>query len=373
MTTFREIPLARPDISQADIDAVVAVLKTPQLSLGPAIPKFEAAFCARFGCKHAVALNSGTAGLHLAVRALGVGPGDEVLTSPYTFVATANCALFENATPVFVDIDPKTWNIDPAKAAAAVTARTKVIIPVDVFGQPADMDAICQIARRYNIKIIEDSCEALGATYKGRPAGMLGDIGLFAFYPNKQMTTGEGGVLITNDDNVAMLARSMRNQGRDPSSGWLGHPRLGYNYRMPDILAALGTSQLSRLDEFVAKRAKVAGMYLQRFADEKRISTQKIEPNVGMSWFVFVIKLADTYEAKDRDRIMTQLRERHIGCNNYFAPVHLQPFYVEKFGFKRGDFPVTERIADRTIALPFHPNLSEGEVDEVCKVLRGLL
>jgi perosamine synthetase len=373
MKTFREIPLARPDINQADIDAVVSVLKTPQLSLGPAIPKFEAAFCARFGCKHAVALNSGTAGLHVAVRALGAGPGDEVLTTPFTFVATANCALFENATPVFADIDAQTWNIDPAKMAAAVTTRTKVIIPVDVFGQPPDMDAICAIARRQNIKIIEDSCEALGSTYRGRPAGMLGDVGLFAFYPNKQMTTGEGGILITNDDHVAMMARSMRNQGRDPSSGWLGHPRLGYNYRMPDILAALGTSQLGRLDEFVAKRATVADLYMQRIGGDSRLSTQKIESHVGMSRFVFVVKLADTYEAKDRDRIMTQLRERHIGCNNYFAPIHLQPFYAEKFGFKRGDFPVTERVADRTIALPFHPNLTEAEVDEVCKVLRGLL
>jgi perosamine synthetase len=373
MTTFREIPLSRPEVTQADIDAVVAVLKTPQLSLGPAIPKFESAFCERFGCKHAVALNSGTAGLHLAVKAYGVGPGDEVLTSPFTFIATANCALFENATPVFADIDPDTWNIDPGKAAAAVTPRTKVIIPVDVFGQPADMDPICQVARRHSIKIIEDSCEALGAEYKGRPAGMLGDIGLFAFYPNKQMTTGEGGVLITDDDHVAAMARSMRNQGRDPTSGWLGHPRLGYNYRMPDILAALGTSQMARIDELVAKRAKVADMYLKRLADEKRVSTQKVEPHVKMSWFVFVIKLADSYEAKDRDRIMTKLRERRIGCNNYFAPIHLQPFYAEKFGFKRGDFPVTERVADRTIALPFHPNLAEADVDEVVKVLRGLL
>ncbi len=373
MTTFREIPLSRPDICQADIDAVVAVLQTPQLSLGPAIPKFEQAFCARFGCKHAVALNSGTAGLHLAVRAYGVGPGDEVITSPFTFIATANCVLFENATPVFADIDPETWNIDPAKVAAAVTARTKIIIPVDVFGQPAEMDTICQIARRHDLKIIEDSCEAIGASYKGRPAGMLGDVGLFAFYPNKQMTTGEGGVLITNDDQVAMLARSMRNQGRDPTSGWLAHPRLGYNYRMPDILAALGTSQLARVDEFVAKRAKVAEMYLSRLGEEKRIHFQKIAPHVKMSWFVFVVKLADTYEGKDRDRILQQLRERHIGCNNYFAPIHLQPFYAEKFGFKKGDFPVTERIADRTIALPFHPNLSEVEVDEVCRVFRGLL
>jgi perosamine synthetase len=373
MTSFREIPLARPDVSQADIEAVLAVLKTPHLSLGPAIPRFEAAFCTRLSCKHAVAVNSGTAALHLAVRAYGIGPGDEVITSPFTFIATSNCALFEGATPVFVDIDPDTWNIDPQKAAAAVTTRTKAIIPVDVFGQPADMDAICAIARRHNIKVIEDSAEALGATYKGRPAGMLGDVGVFAFYPNKQITTGEGGVLITNDDEVARLARSMRNQGRDPSSGWLGHPRLGYNYRMPDILAALGTSQLGRLDEFVAKRAKVAGMYSQRLREERRVGLQKIEPHVSMSWFVFVVKLADSYEAKDRDRIMAELRKRNIGCNNYFAPIHLQPFYAEKFGYKRGDFPITERVADRTFALPFHPNLSEAEVDEVVRVLRSLL
>jgi perosamine synthetase len=373
MTSFREIPLARPDINQADIDAVLAVLKTPYLSLGPAVTRFEAAFCDRFGCKHAVAVSSGTAGLHLAVRACAVGPGDEVITTPFTFIATSNCALFEGATPVFVDIDPDTWNIDPAKAAAAVTPRTKVIIPVDVFGQPADMDAICAIARPRDIRVIEDSAEALGARYKGRPAGTLGDVGVFAFYPNKQITTGEGGVLITDDDEVARLARSMRNQGRDPTSGWLGHPRLGYNYRMPDILAALGASQLRRLDDFVARRARVAEMYIHRLTEEKRISLQKVEPHVTMSWFVFVVKLADSYRAEDRDRIMTELRKRHIGCNNYFAPVHLQPFYAEKFGCKRGDYPVTERVADRTIALPFHPNLTEGEVDEVCRTLKGLL
>lgn len=373
MAQMREIPLSRPDISQADIDAVVAVLKTPQLSLGPAIPKFEAAFCEKFGRKHAIAVNSGTAGLHLAVRAMGIGPGDEVITTPFSFVASSNCVLYENAKPVFADIDAETWNVDPAKVAAAISSRTKAMIPVDAFGQPADMDPICKLASQHNLRIIEDSCEAIGAMYKGRKAGKLGDVGVFAFYPNKQMTTGEGGVVLTDDDNLAMLMRSMRNQGRDPTSGWLGHPRQGYNYRMPDILAALGTSQLSRLDEFVAKRAKVADMYLKRLGGDSRISFQKIIPEVQMSWFVFVVKLADRYEAKDRDRILTELRKRHIGCNNYFAPIHLQQFYVEKFGYKRGDFPVCERICDRTIALPFHPNLSEAEVDEVVKVFKGLL
>ncbi len=277
------------------------------------------------------------------------------------------------ASPVFADIDPETWNIDPAKVAVAVTPKTKAVIPVDAFGQPADMDPIQQTAASHGLRIIEDSCEAIGAAYKGRKAGALGDVGAFAFYPNKQMTTGEGGVALTDDDDLAALMRSMRNQGRDPGSGWLGHPRLGYNYRMPDILAALGTSQLARLDDLVAKRAKVAEMYLDRFGDEERVSTQKILPDVHMSWFVFVVKLADTYEDKDRDRILAELRKRGIGCNNYFAPIHLQPFYVEKYGYKRGDFPVTERVADRTIALPFHPNLTEAEVDEVVKVFKSLL
>lgn len=373
MSTFREIPLCRPDISQADIDAVVAVLKTPQLSLGPEIPKFEAAFCSRFGRKHAMAVNSGTAGLHLAVRAMGIGAGDEVITTPFSFVASSNCILYEGAKPVFADIDPHSWNIDPAKVAGAVTARTKAIIPVDVFGQPADLDAINAIARQHNLRVIEDSCEAIGACYKGRNAGALGDVGIFAFYPNKQMTTGEGGIVLTDDDNLAMRIKSMRNQGRNPDSGWLAHPQMGYNYRMPDILAALGTSQLGRLEEFVTKREKVARMYLDRLADETRVTTQRIEPHVRMSWFVFVVKLADRYQAADRDRIMAELRKRHIGCNNYFAPIHLQPYFVEKFGYKRGDFPVTEQVCDRTIALPFHPNLTEAEVDEVVKVFRGLL
>lgn len=373
MTQPREIPLCRPDINQADIDAVVAVLKTPQLSLGPEIPRFEEAFCKKFGRKHAVAVNSGTAGLHLAVRAMGIGAGDEVITSPFSFVASANCVLFENAKPIFADIDPETWNIDPARVAAAVTSRTRAIIPVDAFGQPADMDPICQVAGKHKLRIVEDSCEAIGATYKGRMAGALGDVGVFAFYPNKQITTGEGGIILTDDDELAMLMKSMRNQGRDPSSGWLGHPRLGYNYRMPDILAALGTSQLARIDEFITKREQVAQMYLQRLAGDARISFQKIIPDVKMSWFVFVVKLADSYEAGRRDQILAELRSRHIGCNNYFAPIHLQPFFVEKFGYKRGDFPVCERVCERTIALPFHPNLSEGEVDEVVKVFKSLL
>jgi perosamine synthetase len=368
-----EIPLARPDITPAEIDAVVAVMKTPHLSLGPKLAEFEAAFARYCGTRYAVAISSGTAALHLCMAAIGIRPGDEVISTPFSFVASSNCILFEGGRPVFVDIDPDTWNIDPARIEAAVTPRTRAIIPVDVFGQPADMDPILAVARKHGLRVVEDSCEALGARYHGRRAGALGDVGVFGFYPNKQITTGEGGVLITNDDEVARLARSMRNQGRDPSSGWLGHPRLGYNYRMPDILAALGTSQLGRLDEFVAKRAKVAGMYSQRLREERRVGLQKIEPHVSMSWFVFVVKLADSYEAKDRDRIMAELRKRNIGCNNYFAPIHLQPFYAEKFGYKRGDFPITERVADHTFALPFHPNLSEAEVDEVVRVLRSLL
>lgn len=368
-----KLPLSCPDISDAERNAVLAVLNTPHLSLGPKLPEFEKLFAAYVGTRFAAALNSGTSALHLCIRALDIGPGDEVITTPFSFVASANCILFERAKPVLVDVDADTWNIDPAKIPAAVTPRTKAIIPVDVFGQAADMDPIIELARTNNLRIIEDSCEALGATYKGRAAGNLGDVGVFGFYPNKQLTTGEGGMVVTNDEKIHKLVLSMRNQGRDDGAGWLAHARLGYNFRLSEINCALGIAQIQRMDEILARRRKVAGWYAQRFENEKRVRMQKVLRDCVVSPFVFVVRLDDKYARTDRDRILEKLREQGIGTNNYFTPIHLQPFYVEQFGFKRGDFPITEALSDRTIALPFHGLMSEAEVDFAVKAFQALL
>lgn len=367
------IPLARPNITDAEIDAVVGVLRTPNLSLGPKLGEFERAFAAYCGTAEGVAVSSGTAALHLLMCASGIGPGDEVVTTPFSFVASANCVLMQGAKPVFADIDAETWNIDPACIAAAVTSSTRAIIPVDVFGQVADFDSIAAIASKHGLRVFEDSCEALGSRYKGRLAGSLADAGVFGFYPNKQITTGEGGMIVTDDAKLATLLRSLRNQGRDAGAGWLAHTRLGYNFRLSDINCALGLAQLTRIDEIVAARTRVAELYRARLGDDPRIALQRVEPDVEMSWFVQVVRLCDDYGQSDRDRVLRGLAERGIGCSNYFVPIHLQPFYVEQFGYQAGDFPICENLAARTIALPFHHELTESDVDVVCEELRKLL
>lgn len=367
------IELSRPDITDAERDAVMAVLNTPRLSLGPQIPLFEASMARFIGVKHAVAVSSGTAALHLLVRAFGIGPEDEVITTPFSFIASSNCAVFERAKPVLVDIDPETWNIDPRRIQSAVTPRTKAVIPVDVFGTVPDMDTVNAIAAKHGLHVIEDSCEALGSRYNGRMAGSLGHAGAFGFYPNKQITTGEGGMIVTDDDEIDRICRSMRNQGRDSGMGWLSHERLGFNYRLSDINAALGVVQLQRIHEILERRHRVAEWYRQRLADEERISLQRIPENCEMSWFVFVVKLADDYTEQDRADRIEKLRARGIGCNNYFAPIHLQAPYRDGFGYEQGNFPVCERVAARTIALPFHGGLTESEVDRVCETLRSML
>jgi len=367
-----EIPLSRPDITEAERAAVLAVLETPHLSLGPKVPEFEQLFREYLGVRHAMAVSNGTCGLDLCLRAMGIGPGDEVITTPFSFIASSNCILFNGARPVFVDIDPDTWNIDPDRIEAAITPRTRAILPVDVFGQPADMDPIRELAGRRGLRVLEDSCEALGATYKGRKAGTLGDAGVFGFYPNKQITTGEGGMVVTDDDDIARLVASMRNQGRD-GMGWLAHARLGFNYRLSDISCALGAAQMRRLEEILAARHRVAGLYQQRLAGEPRVRMQRILETCTISWFVMVVRLDDRYTREDRDRIIDGLRAAGVGCSNYFPPIHLQPFYVEKFGCRRGDLPVCEALTDRTVALPFHGRLTEAEVDRAVSVFRSLL
>jgi perosamine synthetase len=375
MATPSQIPLSQPDITQREIDAVVATLRTPHLSLGPRLPEFEQRFAAYVGTRHAVALSSGTCALHLCIRALEIGPGDEVITTPFSFVASANCALFERATPVFVDIDPQTLNIDAARIAAAITPRTKAILPVHVFGLPADMAPILRVARQHKLAVIEDACEALGARIDGVCAGALGDCGVFGFYPNKQMTTGEGGMLVTHRDDLARLALSMRNQGRDDGMSWLSHARLGYNYRLSDINCALGIAQLERLNEMLAARAQVAAWYGEELAAQAPAIVRPAEPSAGMtrSWFVYVVQLPVGYGEEQRNALITHLRGRGIGCNQYFPCIHLQPFYRAQFGFAPGAFAVTESVSARSIALPFFNRLARTQVRQIVSELAAWL
>jgi perosamine synthetase len=367
------ISLSGPDITEAEINAVMAVLRTPHLSLGPKVPEFEATLARRLNVKFAVACNSGTSALHMAWRGVGLQPGDEVVTTPFSFIASANSIMFEGGRPVFVDIDPRTWQIDASLVETAISPRTRAVLPVDVFGAVPDMDTILAVARRHNLRVIEDSCEALGTTYRGRPAGTFGEIGVFGFYPNKQITTGEGGMLVTDNAELAAMARSVRNQGRDPDAGWLAHARLGFNYRLPDINCAIGIEQVKRLDEIKARRARVAGWYFERLSGDSRLQLQAVPEDVSINWFVFVVRLSDDYTQSQRDEILKGLRQRGIGCSNYFTPIHLQPFYREQFGYKPGDFPVTEALSARTVALPFHNRLSEADVESATRALLDLL
>ncbi len=386
------ITMSSPHLTDAEREAVADVLRTPILSMGPQIRAFEQAICAHTGSAHAVSVSSGTAGLHICVRAAGIMPGDLVITTPFSFVASANVLLFERAIPIFVDVDPVTGNIDVdlVRAAAAdlagggaaarqwlprqgvsYPAPLKAILPVDVFGQPADLDPILEIAQTYSLKVIEDSCEAIGARYKNRPAGTLGNYGVFAFYPNKQITTGEGAVIVTDDDDAALFMRSLRNQGRAPGDTWLQHTHLGYNYRMDEMSAALGKVQVARLDELLSERARVAGWYEERLAEIPGVEIPKIMPDTTrMSWFVYVVRFAPNI---DRDAVAKALKERGIPARPYFIPIHLQPYMVEQFGYREGDFPVTEDLGRRGLALPFSGVMPEAHVERVCLALAEIL
>ena len=368
-----KVPLSRADITQAEIDAVCAVMRSPYLSLGPKLPEFEKNMAAYVGTRFAVAVNSGTSGLFLCMKAMGIGAGDEVITTPFTFIATANSILMVDAKPVFVDIDPAGYNLDASKIEKAITKKTKAILPVEVFGNPAGMAEIRRIADKHGLMVLEDCCEALGSKLDGKPAGTFGQMGVFAFYPNKQMTTGEGGMIVTDDEQLAALCVSMRNQGRGAGGGWLAHERLGYNYRLCDINCALGIVQLSRIDEFIRKRRAVAATYQELLADEKRITAPRESGGSFTSWFVFVIRLADRYSQAQRDRLLSLMTQRGIQVNNYFPPVYLQPFIAGPLGLKAGDFPVTDRISARTMALPFHNNITRQQATLVCDELRRCL
>ena len=370
----QNIPLSSPNISEDDRQRVMDVLSGRSLSLGPMLPAFEEMLARAAGTKYAVAVNSGTSALHLCVKAAGIGEGDEVITTPFSFVASANCLLYERAVPRFVDIELDSYNIDPAAISAAIGPRTRGILPVHAFGRPCDMDAICDIAADRSLTVIEDSCEAIGASYMGRRIGSFGQSGAFAFYPNKQITTGEGGAVLTSDENVAKLCRSWRNQGRGEQGAWLQHERLGYNYRLSDINCTLGIGQVSRLHQILADRARVAGLYDQALKHNPHVIRPAFSVPFGeISWFVYVIRLAPEFSREDRDSVLASLQAKGIGCNSYFTPIHLQSFYREMFGFQPGQFPVTEHVAERTIALPFFNTLTAAQVDTVVTTLAGAI
>jgi len=367
------IYLSRPDITEKEIEAVCAVLGGPNLSLGPKVIEFERAFAEYAGRKRAVAVNSGTSGLFLCMLALGIGPGDEVITTPFTFIASATSIMMVGAKPIFVDIDPVSLNIDAEKIESKITSKTKAILPVEVFGNPAGFDKICEIAQKHNLIVIEDSCEALGSELNGKKAGTFGTMSIFAFYPNKQITTGEGGMILTDDDELADMCVSLRNQGRAKDSSWLSHARLGYNFRLSDINCALGIVQLSRIDEIKAKRRQVAKWYQEMLAGDERLIVPTEPADCDISWFVFVVRLAEKFTLEQRDRILEAMKDKGIQVGNYFPPVHLQPFISARFDYKQGDFPVAESVCKGTIALPFYNDLSKDEVTIVCKTLREIL
>jgi len=364
----KPINLSSQDITQAEIDAVLDVMRSERLSIGPKLEAFEAALAARVGRKFGIGVNSGTSGLHLCVKAMHIGPGDEVITTPFSFVATTNCLLFVDATPVFVDIDPDSYNMDPQAITAAITPRTKAILPVEVFGNTAHFDTYEQIARTHDLLFIEDSCEALGGSLDGRPAGGFGECGVFAFYPNKQITTGEGGMIVTDSEEIRDMCVSLRNQGR-ATEAWLSHARLGYNYRMSEISAALGLAQVERLDEILTLRRGAAEMYNQALGDVEDLHTPPMADPATASWFVYVVRLADRFTQADRDAVINRLRDGGIACGNYFVPIHTQPYITEKLGTKEGDFPLTERLAARTIALPFFARITEEQIGRIKSAL----
>jgi perosamine synthetase len=378
-----QIPLAKPEIGPREEELVLEVLRSGRLSLGPMAERFERDFAAWLGVEDAVAVSSGTAGLHLGVRALGWGPGDEVLTSPFSFVASANCLLYEGARPVFCDVDAETLNLDPAAAAAAVGERTVGILPIHIFGYPAAMTELEALAARHGLGLLEDACEALGAVdSEGRKVGARGNVATFAFYANKQLTTGEGGMVVPGDPAIAARLRSERNQGRAADMGWLDHGGLGFNYRLSDVAAALGVAQTEKLDSMLAERARVASLYEEAlsqadfvvpraYGEEPRSHRGAVRAPISgrgserRSWFVYTVMLA---EEIDRDATIARLAERGVAGKAYLPCIHLFP-HLRELGYREGQFPVAEAASARSLALPFFPAMSESQVARVCEAL----
>jgi perosamine synthetase len=371
LATTRTVPLSSPWLDEAEHELVGEVLRSGRLSLGPTIDRFEEAFAEVVGAPFAAAVSSGTAGLHLLCVAAGIGPGDEVVTSPFSFVASANCAIYQGATPVFADIDRRTLNLDPAAVEAAVTARTKAVVAVDIFGYPCELDALRAICERHGLALIEDACEALGARYRGAPIGSHGPSAVFAFYPNKQITTGEGGMVTTHSEETWRLLRSLRNQGRADVGGWLEHARLGFNYRLDDVRAAIGLGQLEKLDAILSGRSRVAARYTELLADLDGLELPcDDDEEHERSWFVYVVALP---EGADREAVIAKLAAAGVQTARYLPCIHLQPYMRERFGFREGLCPVAEAVSARSLALPFHARLTEDDQDYVVAALRAAL
>ena len=366
------IPLARPSIGAREEELVLEAVRSRRLALGPRLGSFEASFAVASGATHVSAVSSGTAGLHLAIRAAGIERGDDVVTTPFSFVASANCLLYEGARPVFCDIDPRTLNMAPEAAADVLTERTTGILPVHIFGYPVDMPALELLARDCRLWIVEDACEALGSVHAdGTPVGARGHLSVFGFYPNKQITTGEGGAVVSPSAEVKDRIDSERNQGRAPDMGWLDHDRLGFNYRLDDLSCALGLAQLERLDELLTDRARVASLYSQALAEVEGLGLPC--PDEGgdrRAWFVYVVQLP---RGVDRDAALVAMRERGVDTKPYLPAIHLMSFYRERFGHRPGEFPVSEDVAARSLALPFYPELTDGEVEQVVDALVAVI
>ncbi len=368
-----KIPLSAPDVREEEIELVANVLRTSHLSLGPKLVEFEHAFAEYLGTENAVGVSSGTAGLHLCVRAMGIAAGDEVIVPSFAFIAVANVLRYENAVPVFVDIEADTLNLDARRIEAAITPRTKAILVVHTFGCPADMPMILDIARRHHLYVLEDACEAIGAEYQSRKVGSLGDAGVFGFYPNKQITTGEGGMVVTRNSQLASRIRALRNQGRSSTDDWFQHSELGYNYRLSEINCALGIGQLGRIEAILALREEIAKKYQDRLQKNKSLRLPVLAlSDRKISWFVYVVRLSEQYSQVHRDWIMQKMNRRGIGCGRYFAPIHLQPAY-QNAAAQYTDLRVTETEASRCLALPFFNRLQAQEIDEVCHSLCELI
>jgi len=371
VASVRTIGLSAPWLDEREEELAVEVMRSGRLSLGPTIDRFEEAFAEAVGAPYAAAVSSGTAGLHLLCVTAGVGPGDEVVTSPYSFVASANCAIYEGATPVFADVDPLTFNLSPTAVDAAITDRTRAVVAVDIYGYPCELDELREVCDARGVALVQDACEALGARYKGAPVGSQGPPAVFAFYPNKQITTGEGGMVTTHSESEWRLLRSLRNQGRADSGGWLEHARLGFNYRIDDIRAAIGLGQLEKLDDILSARGEVAARYGALLADVPGLELPCADDaDHERSWFVYVVTLpADT----DREAVIASLAERGVQTARYLPCIHLQPYMQERFGYRVGLCPVAEGLASRTLALPFHARLDENDQAYVADALRSAL
>jgi perosamine synthetase len=365
------IPLSSPDLTDAEISAVASVLRTPLLSRGPKLEEFESAFAQYIGAGCTVAVSSGTSGLHLCLRALGVGEGDEVIIPSFAFVAVANAVRYERAVPIMVDIERDTRNLDPRQVEAAITNRTRAILVVHTFGVPADLEEFLAIARRHHLLLIEDSCEALGADYRGKKVGTLGDAGVFAFYPNKQMTTGEGGMVAVRDHKIAERVRCLRDHGRSASEDWLQYTELGFNYRLPELSCALGIEQLKRLDAMLKRRAAIAEAYDQLLRTSPNLKLPPLSlPNRKISWFAYVVELGDRLTQTERDHIWREMRERGIECGRYFGPIHWQPAY--RTSHNRHPLSISEFVASRTLVLPFFNRITQEQMEEVAENLQSL-